>query len=151
MHQPKLNRDTKLRTSFNITKCNPQNFEDNLPQPESGAICRLPILKHLYDRSLFYIKCTCLTIFHMSDFLPAKIKPNPAASPSRAPIESGSKTPTQSISHALKTSDDSKWRIGIQTMPTQLGPKFAGAKMFCAKDAVENAVDGEFRLKPAGV
>lgn len=50
MHQPKLSKDSTSRPSASFHGSSVAQFvEDNLPQPESGAICRLPILKHLYD------------------------------------------------------------------------------------------------------
>jgi hypothetical protein len=50
MHQPKLN---KISASHSLASGQGNNVaqfvEDNLPQPESGAICRLPILKHMFE------------------------------------------------------------------------------------------------------
>jgi hypothetical protein len=33
----------------------------------------------------------------------------------------------------------------LHAMDPQVGAKFDGVKLFCAKDAIENAADGEFR------
>ena len=48
MHQPKMNKVLASRPSTTLRGGDAQFVEDNLPQPESGAICRLPILKHLF-------------------------------------------------------------------------------------------------------
>jgi hypothetical protein len=48
MHQPKSDKHAALsRANPSGVTSAAQFVEDNLPQPESGAICRLPILKHL--------------------------------------------------------------------------------------------------------
>ena len=65
----------------------------------------------------------------------------------RHPVKQHSET-TESGNHhpqSLKTSDDAKWRVGLHAMDPQVGAKFDGVKLFCAKDAIENAADGEFR------
>ncbi len=152
MHQPKLNRDHTLRVSNDSVIGGTQTVvEDILPQPESGAICRLPILKHLCDPFLLlpHQQFAPLTTLYMSEFLPAKIETNLPAPLSHASSQPNTKTHTQGHAPALKTSDDAKWRVGVHAMAAQLGPKFSGIQMFCAKDVVENAADGEFRLQPA--
>ncbi len=79
MHQPKSEKRTTLRTSPSPQSSSAAVFvEDKLPQPESGAICRLPILKHMCGRfvtpsffeAMFHCKphfthifFTCLTSF----------------------------------------------------------------------------------------
>ncbi len=85
----------------------------------------------------------------MSQFLPAKIETNLPAPLAHASAQPNTKTHSHGSDTALKTSDDAKWRVGVHAMAAQLGPKFSGVKMFCAKDVVENAADGEFRLQPA--
>jgi hypothetical protein len=87
----------------------------------------------------------------MSQFLPAKIETNLPAPLAHASSQPNTKPHTHGSDTALKTSDDAKWRVGVHAMAAQLGPKFSGVKMFCAKDVVENAADGEFRLQPAVV
>jgi hypothetical protein len=88
----------------------------------------------------------------MSEFLPSKMESEPLLSPSLR-TKAASKIPdcARLPSSALKTSDDSKWRIGLHALSPQLGTKFEGVKLFCAKDALENAVDGDYRSGAAGV
>ena len=71
MHQPKLSKDSTSRPSASSHGSSVAQFvEDNLPQPESGAICRLPILKHLYDAPPALIEVP---------FPPQKYQSNPEA------------------------------------------------------------------------
>jgi hypothetical protein len=48
MHHPKSDKHAAhSRANSSRVSSAAQFVEDSLPQPESGAICRLPILKHL--------------------------------------------------------------------------------------------------------
>jgi hypothetical protein len=84
----------------------------------------------------------------MSDFLPSSTENKP--SNSHTDIKSNSKSPAitkgSSTPHSLKTSDDTKWRVGLHVMDPMLGAKFDGVKVYKAKEVLENAADGEFRL-----
>ena len=83
----------------------------------------------------------------MSDFLPAETatKLPSFTSPVLSKFDIKSHKSASGHFQPLKTSDDSKWRIGLLALPPQLGTKFDDVKLFCAKDALENAADGEFR------
>ncbi len=84
MHQPKSDKRAVLRTCPSLQSISAAVFvEDKLPQPESGAICRLPILKHMYGRffppSYFRLlaitNCSSHTFFlTCPTFFPPKLK-----------------------------------------------------------------------------
>jgi hypothetical protein len=84
----------------------------------------------------------------MSEFFPAKSgQPQTPESGSLGVVKKKSQTMdcAKSPARALKTSDDDKWRVGVHALNPQLGGRFDGVKLFCAKDAIENGADGEFR------
>jgi hypothetical protein len=156
MHQPKTDKRASARPPSSHTSSAAQIVEDKLPQPESGAICRLPILKHMYDQFSSIIELCVVEAFtlysppqthvvDMSDFFPAKSGQQTPESASLSKKGSQTTECAKSPARPLKTSDDDKWRVGLHELNPQLGGRFDGVKLFCAKDAIENGADGEFR------
>lgn len=81
-----------------------------------------------------------------SELLPSNTDTKPPVSPGNPLKQHCETTPSgDSLPQPLKTSDDAKWRVGLHAMDPHVGSKFDGVKLFCAKDAIENAADGEFR------
>ena len=79
------------------------------------------------------------------EFMPLATENKPSVAHLDHKSNSKIHTTTKDSIPSLKTSDDAKWRVGVHALDPKLGARFDGVKIYCAKEVLENAADGDFR------